>query len=161
MFADLGAIDHDAAAANAPLAAALPHHFAPAIARVRKLAEKVPSELPLAAVHELRLAVKRLRYLAEEFVELPDHDYARSLAALATLQQALGGVCDAEAAAERLAHAATTASATDQAAAFGALAMWQQHRAGRARSAAGKALTKVDRKKVWRRFPAPETEMPS
>lgn len=161
LFADLDALDHDAAAANAPLAAALPHHFAPAIARVRKLVEKLPSELPLAAVHELRLSVKRLRYLAEEFVELPGHDYARSLAALATLQQALGGVCDAEAAAERLAHAATTASDSGQAAAFGALAMWQQHRAGRARNAAEKALAKTDRKKVWRRFPATEADTPS
>lgn len=166
LFADLDAIGHDAtgpdgAAANAPLATALPHHFAPAIARVRKLLEKLPAELPLLAVHELRLAVKRLRYLAEEFAELPGHDYARSLAALTTLQQALGGVCDAEAAAERLAHTATTVGDAAQAAVFGALAMWQHHRAGRARNAAGKALAKADRKKVWRRFPAAEVDTPS
>lgn len=161
LFADLDAIAGDSAAANAPLAAALPHHFAPATARVRKLLEKLPDDLPLAAVHELRLAVKRLRYLAEEFVELPGHDYARSLAALATLQQALGAVCDAEAAAERLAHAATSTGDAAQAAVFGALAMWQHHRAGRARNAAGKALAKVDRKKVWRRFPAAEADTPS
>lgn len=161
LFADLDAIEHDGAAANAPLAAALPHHFAPAIARVRKLLEKLPAELPLAAVHELRLAVKRLRYLAEEFAELPGHDYTRSLAALTTLQQALGGVCDAEAAAERLAHAATSTGDAAQAAVFGALAMWQHHRAGRARNAAGKALAKVDRKKVWRRFPAAGVDTPS
>lgn len=161
LFADLDAIGHDGAAANTPLAAALPHHFAPAIARVRKLVEKLPAELPLLAVHELRLAVKRLRYLAEEFAELPGHDYGRSLAALTTLQQALGGVCDAEAAAERLAHTATTGGDAAQAAVFGALAMWQHHRAGRARNAAGKALAKVDRKKVWRRFPAAEADTPS
>lgn len=161
LLADLDAIEHDGAAANAPLAAALPHHFAPAIARVRKLVEKLPAELPLAAVHELRLAVKRLRYLAEEFAELPGHDYARSLAALATLQQALGGVCDAEAAAERLAHTATSTGDAAQAAVFGALAMWQHHRAGRARSVAQKALAKVDRKKVWRRFPLAEADTPS
>lgn len=158
LFADLDAIDHDDVAANIPLTVALPHHFAPAIARVRKLLEKLPAELPLLAVHELRLAVKRLRYLAEEFAELPGHDYARSLAALTALQQALGGICDAEAAAERLAQAATNGGDAAQAAVFGALAMWQHHRAGRARNAAEKALAKVDRKKVWRRFPAAEAD---
>lgn len=161
LLADLGTIDHDGAAASTPLAMVLPHHFAPAITRVRKLLEKLPSDLPLATVHELRLAVKRLRYLAEEFAELPGHDYERSLAVLTALQQALGGVCDAEAAAERLAHAATNGGDAAQAAVFGALAMWQHHRASRARNAAEKALAKVDRKKVWRRFPAAEADAPS
>lgn len=161
LFADLDTIAADAPAAATPLAAALPHHFAPATARVRKLLDKLPSDLPLAAVHELRLAVKRLRYLAEEFVDLPGHDFARALARLAAVQQALGGICDAEAAAERLAHAATTADRTEAAAALGALAMWQHHRAARARAAAEKALARADRKKVWRRFPAPPADTPS
>jgi triphosphatase len=161
LFRDLEAIADDEPGAATPLGTALPHHFAPATARVRKLLEKLPPELPLAAVHELRLAVKRLRYLAEEFVELPGHDFARALARLAAVQQTLGSICDAEAAAERLAHAANTADRAEAAAALGALAMWQHHRAARARAAAEKALAKADRKKVWRRFPAPPTDAPS
>ena len=137
-----------------PLALALPTRLARAGDRLRRLLRALPADLPLPAVHELRLASKRLRYLAEEFVDVPGHVYVRSLEAIVTLQQALGSVCDHAAAATRLAMLALGEGVTgSEAAALGGLATWQQQRGLAARRKATKALAAVDRKKVWRRFP--------
>lgn len=152
----LDRLDDERPQVEEPLAVALPMRLARACDRLRRLLRTLPADLPLPAVHELRLASKRLRYLAEEFVDVPGHDYARSLEVVVTLQQALGSVCDHAAAATRLAQLALGEGVTgSEAAALGGLATWQLQRGRAARRKATKALADVDRKKVWRRFPEP------
>jgi len=156
LASQLDRLDDERAQVAEPLSLALPTRFGRACERLRRLLRALPADLPLPAVHELRLASKRLRYLAEEFADVPGHAYARSLEAIVTLQQALGAVCDHAAAATRLAQLALGDGVTSgEAAALGGLAAWQQQRGRAARRKATKALADVDRKKVWRRFPEP------
>jgi inorganic triphosphatase YgiF len=153
-------LDQNHTLVSAPLASALHPRLQKAVATVQRLAKDLPPELPLAATHALRIAAKRLRYLAEEFRDLPGHDYERALRLLVTLQQAFGSVCDHEVAVQRLvdwipAVAAANSDGALTAGALGGLAALHGRRARRARKAATKALERLDRKKVWRQFPAP------
>ena len=152
-------LDPQHSLANAPLVTALHPRLQKAVATVQRLAADLPPELPLAATHALRIAAKRLRYLAEEFRDLPGHDYERALELLIALQQAFGSVCDHEVAVQRLVDWIPAAAANSDgaltAAALGGLAALHGRRARRARKVAAKALERLDRKKVWRQFPAP------
>lgn len=155
---DLDAFDR--AATTTTVGAALPARLQRAVESVRRLAGSIAPELPLAPVHELRIAAKRLRYLAEEFAGALPHDFDKSLATIAALQQALGVVCDHEVAAERLLSwihpvATTSPDGAMTAAAVGALAARQAWLAKKARKPALRAVQRADRGKVWRRFPAP------
>ena len=132
--------------------------LAKAITTVRKLADAISPELPTAKAHELRIATKRLRYLAEEFTALSTHDCEEALLALTKLQQDLGTVCDHEVGAQRLlgwigAAAAASHDGTMTAAALGALASRHTMLARKARKAAAKCLARTNRKRVWRQFP--------
>jgi adenylate cyclase len=146
-----------AAASESELAVALPPRLAAAARKVRKLAAALPPDLPLAPLHALRIACKRLRYLAEEFQSLPGLDWAKSLARLVRLQQALGTVCDRENAAARLiawipAAAAATGDGVAVAAMLGGVAARTAADAARARQRARRALARAHRPKVYRRF---------
>lgn len=132
--------------------------LARAAANLHQACAEIPADLPLEPLHALRITAKRLRYLAAEFSDLPGHDYGKSLAAVIALQQALGAVCDHENAARQLLEwvapaAAAGADPLTTAAAMGALATRQAHAARRSRREAARALERVDRKRVWRRFP--------
>ena len=146
--------------AASPLSEAVPPRLAKCVASVRHLASAMPDDLPTEPLHELRIASKNLRYLAEEFAELPPYDYAKSVAAVTRLQQVLGVVCDHEVAAARLLEwiPAVTRSAGDPmqvAAALGGLAAQHAAAARKGRKAARALLRRVDRKKVWKRFVPP------
>lgn len=156
---DLRAIALDTEAARQPLSTAAPIPLARAVARLRKQIAALPAELPIEPAHRLRLAAKRVRYLAEEFRDLPEFDIGKALRRVVALQQSFGVVCDHEVAAQRLigwVHAAAreTADGALTAAALGALATRHLVAAGAARESAARSLDRVDRKAVWRRFPA-------
>jgi len=147
------------AEAMQPLAAVLPHRLARTTRKVRKLARAMPADLPFEPLHRLRIACKRLRYLAEAFDTLPGLDYGKSLAAVTRLQQSLGTVCDREVATRRLVewipHAAAAIGDQLQVAALlGGLAARAELDAGRTRERAARDLARVDRKRVYRRFEA-------
>lgn len=161
MTEQLAAPDRTAEAANQPTAAAIPPRIAAAAAQLRKQCRRLPEDLPLPPLHALRIAVKRVRYLAEEFGSLPDLDLARPLADLTALQQVLGDVCDHDRGQERLLgwiQPAVAAASDDlaTAGALGALAMLQTRASAKGRRKVVRALRAIDRKKVWRRLAAPE-----
>jgi CHAD domain-containing protein len=143
-----------------PLRAAVPPRLAKRMANVRHLARALPKEMPIEPLHELRIASKRLRYLAEEFAGLAPYDYGKSIKAVTKLQQVLGAACDHDVAAARLLEwiAPITQASEDPAttaAALGGLASQHARSGRRARRLARKLLARVDRKKVWRRFQVP------
>lgn len=153
----LAAMDPGAPAAALPAGAEIARRLAVAAARLHKRVDAIADELPTPAVHELRIAGKRLRYLAEAFadgfVDLPKRAQAR----LVRLQQAIGVVCDHENAVARLCGwlqpaAAASDDATATAAAIGALVARHQAAAAKARKAARRALRRLDRKRFWRAF---------
>ncbi|HEX6810845.1 MAG TPA: CHAD domain-containing protein [Planctomycetota bacterium] len=153
-----GARDHTEVATT-PVGATVPSRIAKAVTIVRKLADAIGPELPTAKGHELRIAAKRLRYLAEDFTALPNLDCKEALRALADLQQVLGAVCDHELGAQRLLGWIGPASAaspdgTMVAAALGALAARHTMLARKARKAVARCLERTNRKRTWRQFPA-------
>lgn len=143
--------------ATEPLATTAPSCLAAAAQRVRRLVKGLPEELPLPQLHELRIAGKRLRYLAEALQPVVPID-DRTLRWLADLQQNLGSVCDHDVAVQRLlgwlGQLAAHPDALHLAAVVGGLAT-AHHRAGaKALKRAQKFLQRFRRKKVWRGFPA-------
>ena len=147
----------DGALAATPLAASLTEHLGPAARAARQLARRIEPQLPLAAAHELRIATKRVRYLAEEFRHLDRLDCDRALATITRCADALGTLCDRErGAAQAIAWlplaAASLGNDPEVAAVLGALATHQQAGAHRARKLAARRVAKAARKKVWSRF---------
>jgi len=154
---DLAALDRTGPRAQTPVAEDVPLRIARAAARVRKLLRALPPDLPLGPLHELRIASKRLRYVAEQFADLPGIDAGKALDRLAALQQATGDVCDCDAAAARLLEWLRPATAAGPdgaltAAAIGGLAAKYTIAADKARKVASRAIARLDRKRVWRRF---------
>lgn len=154
-LAALAAMDATAAAAAAPPADELARRLGLAAARLHKRVQAIADELPTPALHQLRIAGKRLRYLAEAFadgfVDVPKKAVAR----LVRLQQTLGVVCDHENAQARLVGWLQPAAAASRdgvlaAAAIGALAARHAAAARKARKAARRALQRIDRKRFWR-----------
>jgi CHAD domain-containing protein len=149
---------------TAPLAAVLPRRLAKAVRKVRRLAGAMPTELPFEPLHQLRIACKRLRYLAEDFAALPGHDYRKSTRSVIRLQQALGAVCDQEVATRRLLEwihpaAAAIGDQLQVAALLGGLASRAAVAAETTRKQAARRLTRTHRKQVYRRFRcAPRTD---
>jgi CHAD domain-containing protein len=164
----IAAMDPTAAAAAAPPAAELARRLGLAAARLHKRVQAIADDLPTPALHQLRIAGKRLRYLAEAFtdgfVDVPKKAVAR----LVRLQQTLGVVCDHENAQARLVGWLQPAAAASPdgllaAAALGALAARHAAAARKARKAARRALQRIDRKRFWRALhvatgPAPATD---
>ena len=136
----------------------VPPRLFKAITTVRKLADAIDPELPTAKTHELRIATKRLRYLAEEFTALSNDRFEKPLVAITLLQQVLGTVCDHDVGAQRLLGWIGAASAASQdgtmtAAALGGLAARHVMLARKARKAAAKCLARTNRKRLWKQFP--------
>ncbi len=158
----LSACDRTSTLAMAPTKNEVQSRIAHAAARLRRAIAEISPELPTEPLHALRLASKRLRYLAEEFDRLPGQDYEKSLGKIIALQQALGAVCDHDLAARRLIdwiRPAVEASADGalMAAALGGLAACNTMAAAKARKRARSTLARVDRKRVWKRFEANES----
>ncbi len=154
---DLAALDRSTPHNHAPVAEDAPLRIARAATRVRKLLRALPPDLPLGPLHELRIASKRLRYVAEQFADLPGIDVGKALDRLATLQQATGDVCDRDAAAARLLDWLRPAAAAGPdgaltAAAIGGLAAQYTTAANKARKVASRAIARLDRKRIWRQF---------
>ncbi|HLQ38440.1 MAG TPA: CHAD domain-containing protein [Planctomycetota bacterium] len=126
---------------------------------LRRLVRALPPELPIESLHELRLASKRLRYLAEEFAAWFGSDFRWTLRPLLRLQQALGEVCDHANAAQRCSASVQpfAAASTDPLAAaalLGALAALHHDASRRACKAAARRIARIDRKKFWRALAA-------
>jgi triphosphatase len=162
----LRAIDAAAPVAAIPTRIHVQQRIAAAATRVRKLVGALPPELPYEPLHQLRIASKRLRYVAEAFAAMPDQDrdHDKALARVTTLQQRLGDVCDHEVAQQRLLDWLRPAVADSDdgamtAAAIGAMAACHANAATKARKAAQRAIGRVDKKRVWRLFDA-ETDAP-
>lgn len=145
-------------ATDAPLLAEmLPAVLGRAARRVRRRARRLPTELPLGPLHDLRIACKRLRYLAEEFAPLRDAGFAEALATVTRAQQRLGKVCDADDGARRMlawldAVPATGADAHRTAALLGALASAASQRGRRARARAEREVERLRRRRTYRDF---------
>jgi CHAD domain-containing protein len=153
----LAAVDHGTPHAGAPAAVDAPRRIAHAANRVRKLLHALEAALPLGPLHELRIACKRLRYVAEQFAELPGLGYDKALARVIDLQQAAGAVCDHEAAQARLLEwlrpvAGASADGALAAAALGGLAAQHALAADKARKVVARAIRRLDRKRCWRAF---------
>ena len=142
--------------AEAPLVAeALPARLGQAARRVRRRARRLPAELPLEPLHELRIACKRLRYLAEAFAPLRGPAFTDALATVTAAQQRLGKVCDADDAGHRLlawidAAPATGADAHRTAALLGALAADAFRRGRSARRRAEREVERLRRRRCYR-----------
>ena len=155
----LASVQADKDAGGATVGEAVPPRLAKAITTVRKLADAIAPELPTAKTHELRIATKRLRYLAEEFTALSKDGFEKPLVAITELQQVLGTVCDHEVGSQRLLGWIAGASAashdgTMTAAALGGLAARHVMLARKARKAAAKCLARTNRKRLWKQFPS-------
>jgi CHAD domain-containing protein len=152
---DLQALDHASPLATRPVRQSVAERVAAAGGRLRKRLAELPEDLPLEPLHAVRIACKRVRYVAEDLAEPGASDQEKALARLTALQQALGTVCDGELAVRRLLDWLPAATATDPepaaaAAALGALAMHHARAAAKARKRARRALARADRKRVWR-----------
>jgi CHAD domain-containing protein len=154
----LSSVRNNREVGGTPVSESVPPRLAKAITTVRKLADAIDPELPTAKTHELRIATKRLRYLAEEFTALSNDRFEQPLVAITQLQQVLGTVCDHEVGAQRLlgwigAASAASNDGTMTAAALGGLAARHVMLARKARKAAAKCLHRTNRKRLWKQFP--------
>lgn len=139
-----------------PVAQAVLRVLNKAARQVRRLGSELPDELPLANVHELRVALKRLRYLLEDFqAVLPDR-LRKAAPRLAKLQQRLGTICDHENGAvhyldllPQLPHAHPQLAAL-----VGAVATSHGHAGQAARDGGLRGWRKLDRRRFWERFEA-------
>jgi triphosphatase len=157
----LANLSTDTDLAAQPIAASMGPRIGEAANQVRRLIKNLPDELPLAPLHELRIACKRLRYLAEEVAHLPDLAPRKAITTLTRLQNSLGGLCDHEVAAERLLGWIAAIEATPAtAAALGGLATRQHLAARKARKRVRDRLDREAGKKLWRRFPSDENKTP-
>lgn len=126
---------------------------------VRRLATELPPELPIAPLHQLRLAVKRLRYLAEEFAPDRDRAFHRALRRVIRLQQRLGDICDHERAIEQ--HLAWIGALPADAprdavvATIGGLAALHATAATAARQRLLRTWHRLDKKRTWRALRRP------
>ncbi|MBM4059825.1 MAG: CHAD domain-containing protein [Planctomycetes bacterium] len=141
--------------ATEPVGNAARSRLAAAAERVRQLGEQIPADLPTGPLHELRIACKRLRYLAEHFAALLGQRVPKAKGALARLQQALGRVCDHEVAAGRLLDWLPAIAAESQdgillAAAVGGLATRHHRAAKKARRRAARQLAGFLDHKAWK-----------
>lgn len=142
---------------NLPLAGLASAKLGEAAGKVRRLAKALDPELPHEPMHELRLACKRLRYLGEEFHDLPGLAMGKSLAVLTKLQLSLGAVCDHETAAARLIGWLPNLLQELPAAAPALAGLATSHHlaAQAARKRASKHVRRAVRQKLWRAFPKP------
>lgn len=125
--------------------------------RVKKRAHELGDDPPLAALHELRLAVKRLRYFAEECREVFGPLRPRVLRRLLRAQVRLGAVCDHAAGVSRwldqlAPNNGATGSSPTQAALLGACAALQFARQQAALRPALRAVKRLDRRATWAQF---------
>lgn len=127
--------------------------------QARRLAQKTTAHDDLPDLHELRLALKRLRYLAEEF----GAGNGKQIEVLARAQDRLGAVCDHDATGRRLlallapGPAASGSLEADHAtlcALVGALAALEAAAEKKARKRLAAALERLDRKSLWKSFAA-------
>ena len=133
----------------------VPARLSRAATRLQKRVQSIDPNLPAGPMHELRIASKRLRYLAEEFAIVTDAALAKPLRKISVLQLVLGTVRDQDSLAERLLHELSPPSAIEspwRAAAIGALVMRASQAAAKARKRASKALGSADKKRVWKAF---------
>lgn len=100
------------------------------LARVVRLGKRARSTAGIERLHELRVAVKKLRYAVEFFGALyPAGKPERFRQRLVRLQDCLGSICDATAMAERVREAApANASLTDFVRGWGACVVHAQRR---------------------------------
>jgi triphosphatase len=104
--------------------------------------------LSAEALHEFRIAAKKLRYAYDFFKELFDaDDLSPMLSALTRVQDITGAVNDAETVARLLAHARRLTSIKEDAEAAGILLGWSQGRAHALRTRLGKDWKSVRRLK--------------
>lgn len=147
--------------ATARIGDELPPRLGRAALRMQKRLRTIAPELPPEPMHELRIASKRLRYLAEEFATVADAAMAKPLRRITALQMILGSVRDEDSLAERLLHELHRQPANDapwRAAAIGAVVMRAGQAAAKTRKRARKALADTDKKRVWKAFAVPASE---
>jgi CHAD domain-containing protein len=129
--------------------------LARAARKLRKMIRSLSAEVEMALLHEVRLAVKRVRYLAEECASVLPPIRKRVLQRLQMVQLEVGDVCDHDNATHRytrlLAEGRASLSA-DAAALLGACAAIHFRQRERGVSSALQALARLDRRSVWREF---------
>lgn len=139
-----------------PVAQAVLRHLGKAARTVRRLGNNLPPELPIANVHELRVAIKRLRYLLEDFLPALPQDLHKAAPRLAHLQQKLGEVCDHDLGAQHFLEllAAIPDGDAQLAALIGSLATIHQGQSRAARKRAARSWNKTARRRFWEAFEA-------
>jgi CHAD domain-containing protein len=129
--------------------------LARAARKLRKMIRSLSADVEMALLHEVRLAVKRVRYLAEECASVLPPIRKRVLQRMQMVQLEVGDVCDHDNATHRytrlLAEGRASLSA-DAAALLGACAAIHFRQRERGVSSALQALARLDRRSVWREF---------
>lgn len=123
--------------------------------KLRKMIRSLSEDAEMALLHEVRLAVKRVRYLAEECASVLPPIRKRVLQRLQMVQLEVGDVCDHDNATQRYVRllAEGRASVTTEAAALlGACAAIHFRQRERGVPSALHTLTRLDRRSVWREF---------
>jgi CHAD domain-containing protein len=126
--------------------------LAKAVNLMRRRLRALPDDMPVPELHELRIAGKRARYLAEELAGLGGRQFEKVIGRLNKVQQALGDVCDSELLAGRALDMLAAEPTENRlvCAGLGAIAMQQHTTSLRARKAAARQLARLDRKRTWR-----------
>lgn len=165
LLAAIEALEHAALEPDprSPIAAAAALELAPtllheATSELREQVDAIPEELPTEPLHRLRCAAAHARALAEHFAGLAGTDFDKSRRAIARVERRAGEACDHEVASERLLGWVHAAAAEHRdgawlAATLGGLATAHAEEARATRARARRALQKLNRPKVWRRFP--------
>ncbi|MSR39012.1 MAG: CHAD domain-containing protein [Planctomycetes bacterium] len=127
--------------------------LARAAGKLRKGIRALSEHVDLPQLHEVRLLVKRLRYLAEECAAVLPAQRTRVVRRLQAVQLAVGTVCDHDSAARRyLAMLAAGPALPAIIGLLGACAALHYRMCQRQLPAALRALHRLDRRSTWRRF---------
>lgn len=143
--------------ANENLIHEAPLRIAEGASRLRKLMKKANLSDPVSAGHSLIERVRRVHDLTEHFAELLHRGYSRSCKSVAKVRRHLEAVANLNRVGELLMQwILTPMTDSDQrarrAAVLGLLVTQNASATDAARAVAAKAIGKMDRKKVWRRF---------
>lgn len=163
---DLATVDANSAAAQQPLLHEAPRRLAQTVQQLRAQLDATKPELPAEEIAALLQAVQLVHDFATQCAGLPSMSYKKSLKAVARLQRHLEDAQRHQLAAECLVNWAVTPQYLNQhqalrSATLGCLALIQTVAATAARGVARNALERLDRDRVWRRFPIESSNMPT
>jgi hypothetical protein len=161
---DLADVDANSEAAQQPLLHEAPRRLAQTVQQLRAQIDATKFELPAEEIGALLQAVQLVHDFAKQCAGLPSMSYKKSLKAVARLQRHLEDAQRDQLAADCLVSWAVTPQYLSQhqarrSATLGCLSLIRTVAATAARGVARDALERLDRDRVWRRFPIGSASM--